>query len=107
MRKLLSIFMAAALFSSCKKADDGSTKLVYTIADHKVSTPYWGGGNRDCYLAAADGSSTFEPFCDGIEGFEYVAGSTYVVELIAIKINPPLQDGGDTRYVLNKIISKR
>lgn len=107
MRKLLSIFIAAALFSSCKKADDGSAKLVYTIADHKVSAPSWGGGSRDCYLAAAEGSSTFEPFCEGIEGFEYAAGSTYVVELKAYKINPPLQDGGDTRYVLSKIISKK
>lgn len=107
MRTLVLVFIAAITFSSCKKADDGSIKVVYTIADHKVSAPYWGGGSRECYLAAIDGSSAFEPFCETIEGFEYTAGNTYVIELKAYKITPPPQDAGDTRYVLSKIISKK
>ena len=106
MKILLLIIIAATGFSSCKKTDDGSTKLIYTIADHKVSVPYWAGTNRDCYLAAPEGGS-FEPFCEAIEGFEYTSGSTYVVELKAYKLNPPLQDGGDTRYMLNKMIAKK
>ncbi len=107
MRILLLIIIVTLGFSSCKKTDDGSTKLIYTIADHKVSVPYWAGTNRDCYLAAPEGSSNFEPFCEAIEGFEYAPGNTYVVELKAYKLNPPPQDGGDTRYVLNKIIAKK
>ena len=107
---LLLLLGCTALLAACndKPADEptGSEIRRYTIASHRIyidnipeiTIPVL------CYLVKPDGENRWQRFHDRIEGFIYVPGTEYDVELEIIPIAEPPADASDRIFQLHRVL---
>jgi len=108
--RFLTLLGCTALLAACndKPADEpaGSEIQRYTIASHRIyidnipeiTIPVL------CYLVKPDGANRWQWFSDRIEGFSYVPGTEYDVELEIIPIAEPPADASDCIFRLHRVL---
>lgn len=87
-------------FTSCNKSTEK-----FTIASERGECI--GVTQMDCYLIKKEGSNNWELFYDNIEGFDYVPGYEYLIEVKTEKIENPVADQSSIKYTLVKEVSKK
>lgn len=111
-RLLLLLWCTAAATACNDKPDDepaGSEIRRYAIASHRIyidnipeiTIPVL------CYLVRPDGENRWQWSRDRIEGFDYVPGTEYDVELEVIPVADPPADAPNSRFRLHRIIGRQ
>ena len=78
--------------------------LQLEVAPQKVACV--GEAQQECLQVREPGSSQWRYFYDEIEGFTFVAGSTYVLRVERITIHNPPADGSSARWRLLEVVSR-
>ena len=66
-----------------------------------------GSGPRTCMLVKTHPDAEWQLFYDGIEGFTFEPGFTYVLRVAVRRIDNPPADGSSLAYHLVKVLEKR
>lgn len=109
--RLLTLLGCAAALAACndKPADEpaGSEIRRYTIASHRIYVP---DAISDmpvlCLLVKPEAETNWQTFSDRIEGFTYVPGTEYDVELEIIPIAEPPADASDRIFRLHRVLQQ-
>lgn len=103
---------AVLLFSSCgsdasdssgtEQAAESSTRLWIKpdLVDCEGSAP------QTCMQIAESEDGEYEYFYDQIEGFTFVEGTSYVVDVMIEDVDNPPADGSSLRYTLVEVIEE-
>lgn len=100
-----NIFMLAIgfiIFCSCGKT---TNKERLTIASETRNCT--GVAPMQCMLVKHENQTNWEFFYNTIEGFNYVPGYEYVIEVKKEKIDKPAADQSSLKYTLVKEVSKQ
>lgn len=107
-RLLLLLWCTAAATACNDKPDDepaGSEIQQYIIASHRIYAP---DAVSDmpvlCLLVRPEGKTNWQTFSNRIEGFIYVPGTEYDVELEIIPIAEPPADASDRIFRLHRVL---
>jgi hypothetical protein len=107
MKKLLPIFLLSLLLFSCKKENENfETKIFIVAAQKTMCTPLY-GTPHPCLQIKESPNDPFRGFNENIEGFNYVDGFEYTIEVKVYDIKNSPADASSKRYVLARIISKK
>lgn len=107
--RFLTLLGCTALLAACndKPADEpaGSEIQRYTIASHRIYAPD-AISNMPvlCLLVKPEAKTNWQTFSDRIEGFSYVPGTEYDVELEIIPIAEPPADASDCIFRLHRVL---
>lgn len=97
--------VSALLLTGCRSATaPGYLVKVFEIAPQKV--PCTGVAPQECLLVREAGETEWTYFYDGIEGFAFVAGFSYLLSVERTTIENPPTDGSGYRWRLLELISK-
>lgn len=88
--------------ASCNSGSGKTEKM--TIASEQGDCV--GVAPMKCLLVKKEGQADWEFFYNGIEGFNYVPGYEYVLEVRTEKVENPAADQSSLKYVLVKEVSK-
>ena len=105
MKKLLLAVLLSSIFYSCKK-ENFETKI-FIVAAQKTTCNLLFGGTTPCLQVKEGINEPFRGFNENIEGFVYVDGFEYTIEVKVYDIVNPPADASSKRYVLLRIISKK
>lgn len=108
MRKLLFFCLLNFVFISCVKdtEEDYKTKIFF-VAEKKGTYTNWAGGTGLVMMVSEQLNGPYRPLPEGIEGFQYVEGFKYQLEVKEYKYLEPRWDASSVYYVLKRIISKQ
>lgn len=106
MNRLISSLLLVMLtvLSGCDKTDLKPGIITMQVADHRQDCV--GVGPQKCLLVKTDGSTDWELFYSGIEGFVYEEGYEYQLLVKREKIKNPPADGSSIRYTLIETVEK-
>ena len=107
MRNLIFIISLFLILTSCKKEEIDTFETTMRVNDHRQTCQ--AVGELNCYLVQEGnqiGSSSWNLFYNGIEGFEYEEGFIYNLKIRVEKVANPPADGSDRKYILIEVISK-
>jgi uncharacterized protein (DUF2147 family) len=99
--------------SGCSSADGGTAAASATNADEVVRM--WiepelvectGVGPMECMQVAYTEDGEPELFYSGIEGFEFVEGTSYVIDVQVSEVASPPADGSSLSYTLVEVVSE-
>lgn len=102
-----------ASISGCSSDDGGATAASATSADEVVRM--WiepelaectGVGPMECMQVAYTEDGEPELFYSGIEGFEFVEGTSYVIDVQVSEVASPPADGSSLSYTLVQVVSE-
>jgi hypothetical protein len=105
MKRLFPIFLISTFLFSCTK-ENFETKIFF-VAAQKTTCATWFTTQQPCLQVKQKESEPYHGFNNEIEGFNYVEGFEYVIEVRVYEIKNPPADGSSLRFVLNRIISKK
>lgn len=110
-RLLLLLWCTAAATACNDKPDDepaGNEIQQYIIASHRIYAPD-AISNMPvlCLLVKPEAKTNWQTFPDRIEGFDYVPGTEYDVELEVIPVVDPPADAPSSRFRLHRIIGRQ
>lgn len=102
MKRLMIVMLAGVLISvAC-----GGAKKTERIIVASEQADCVGVMRQKCLLIKHEGSETWQLWYSGIEGFEFVPGYEYVLEIRKERDVNPAADRSSIRYILVKQISK-
>jgi hypothetical protein len=90
---------------SCTK-EKFETKI-FIVAPQKTTCTTWFITQQPCLQVKESESEPYKGLSEEIEGFNYVEGFEYTIEVRVYNIKNPPADGSSIRYVLRRIISKK
>ena len=102
MKKMICILCMAAM--AVVAVECAGDKEVITVASETADCT--GVGPQKCLLVKRNGSTGWEFWYSGIEGFDYEKGYEYKLKIRREKIENPAADQSSLKYVLVKVISK-
>lgn len=114
VRIALSMLITGTISTGCLKNDD-SDKIERTNAEVSAYTNSFTGGSFTSEYHLSEGmlvklgsDDDYQPFFFGeIEGFTFERGNEYKLRIKMITPAQPVMDGGNTRYELIEVLSKR
>ena len=107
MKKLFPFLLISFLFISCKKENERFGTKIFIVAAQKTMCTPWYGTPHLCLQVKESANDPFRGFDENIEGFNYVEGFEYTIEVKVYDIKNPPADASSKRYVLARIIGKK
>jgi hypothetical protein len=110
MRLLFIFLLLTGLRAGCRQGASEIFPREVMMRVNYYRQSCQGEGSYDCLLVQQGkqlGSQSWELFYDDIQGFAYEPGYIYTLRVKIEKIQDPLQDGSDRRYLLVKVLSKK
>lgn len=101
---LLTALMVAAAATACSSSSTGPEVITLFVAPQQVDCV--GLEPRKCIQVREDPDEEWRIFYDGIEGFDFEAGFSYVLRVERRRVEDPPADGSSFRYVLLEVVSK-
>ncbi|MCD8264589.1 MAG: DUF4377 domain-containing protein [Tannerellaceae bacterium] len=99
---IINMFACILLLGSCITTQETETWIVASeMADCTGVMP------QKCLLVKTPGETEWEYIYQGIEGFDYVPGYEYVLEVRTEEVENPPADGSTVKYVLVKEKSRQ
>ena len=71
------------------------------------TVPCQGVGPMDCLQVATSADGEPQLFYDPIEGFEFIEGTSYVIDVRVTDVEDPPADASSKRYALVKIVEQQ
>jgi hypothetical protein len=106
MKKLFLFILISFFIIGCKKNDDYEVKT-FIVAPQKGTYNSWTGLPASSVMVKENVNESYRILGQEIEGFDYVAGFEYTIQVKKYTIANPPADGSNLRYVLIRIISKK
>ena len=97
--------LALALLTACGSSGEQPSELTRLWIESEL-VPCEGVGPMECMQVATSADGVPELFYDEIDGFDYVEGSSYVIDVRITDIPSPPADGSSKRYELVEIIEQ-
>ena len=104
MKRLFPILLILLAFSCTKQ--EFETKILM-VAAQRTTCATWFTQQQPCLQVKENENEPYRGFSFDIQGFNYVEGFEYIIEVKEYDIKNPPADGPDKRYVLRRIISKK
>jgi len=108
MRNLIFSLTLFLALTACKKEELDASETLMRVNYYRQSCQ--GEGVFNCYLTQEGdqvGTNNWHFFYNQIEGFLYEEGFVYTLKVRIEKVENPLADGSDRKYILVKVLSKK
>ena len=104
-KALAGIAVAACLLlSACGgSSDEAETRRLWVGPD---LVECQGEAPQMCMQVAESSDGEFGNFFDQIEGFQFVEGTSYVIDVVVEEVDDPPADGSSLRYTLVEIVEE-
>jgi hypothetical protein len=113
MKRILSVLVAlvallgtASLVGACSSSDSGSEAEVVRMWIGPELADCVGVGPMTCMQVSYSEDGETQLFYDSIEGFEYVEGTSYVIDVEVTDVENPPADASSKKYTLVEVISE-
>ncbi|HEX8334553.1 MAG TPA: DUF4377 domain-containing protein [Segetibacter sp.] len=105
MKRLFPILLISVLFFSCTK--EKFETRIFLVAAQRTTCATGTTTQQACLQVKINSSDPYVGFSNEIEGFNYVEGFEYTIEVRVYERKNPPADGSSLRFVLHRIISKK
>lgn len=103
---VLTSSVLITLLAGCGTTQQEETPLTRLwIAPETV--PCQGVGPMDCLQVSTTAEGDPQLFYDPIEGFEFVEGTSYVIDVTITEVADPPADASNKRYTLVRIVEQQ
>lgn len=96
---------ACLILSACGSAAEvvNETKRIWVQPDRVECQ---GEAPQMCLRVAESPDGDFRNFFDQIEGFEFVEGTSYILDVTVEDVDDPPADGSSLRYILVEVVEE-